>query len=65
MLYNTNLFTDLKKSSIIIMLLCAAASLVISQPAYAQISEFKITASDGAAFDNFGFSVSLSGDNAP
>ena len=38
--------------------------LVVSQPAYAQISEFKITASDGAADDYFGNSVSISGDYA-
>jgi len=34
------------------------------QPADAQISEFKITASDGAAEDFFGWSVSISGDYA-
>ncbi|MCH8304485.1 MAG: T9SS type A sorting domain-containing protein [Candidatus Marinimicrobia bacterium] len=38
--------------------------LVVSQPAYAQVSEFKITASDGAAVDAFGYSVSISGDYA-
>jgi len=35
--------------------------LSISQPAHAQIREFKITAADGAAGDQFGHSVSISG----
>ena len=36
----------------------------ISQTAYAQINELKITASDNAACDRFGNSVSVSGDYA-
>ena len=36
--------------------------LVISQPAYAQINEFKITATEIAVFDGFGSSLSISGD---
>ena len=36
----------------------------ISQMAYAQITEFKVMASDGAADDLFGTSVSISGDYA-
>ena len=54
----------LKKTLILTLTVCAAASLSISRPAYAQISEFKITASDGAANDRFGWSVSISGDYA-
>ena len=54
----------LKQTLIKTITICAAASLSISQSAYAQISEFKITASDGAAGDWFGFSVSISGDYA-
>jgi len=38
--------------------------MVVSQLAYAQISELKITASDNAANDRFGNSVSISGDYA-
>jgi len=56
--------TMLKYSALLKITICAAASLAISQPAYAQISEFKITASDGAADDYFGNSVSISGDYA-
>ncbi|MCH7886446.1 MAG: T9SS type A sorting domain-containing protein [Candidatus Marinimicrobia bacterium] len=54
----------LKKTLILTLTICAAASLSISQPAYAQISEFKLTASDNAAGDKFGFSISISGDYA-
>ena len=36
--------------------------MVVSQLAFAQIDESKITASDGAANDLFGVSVSISGD---
>ena len=36
----------------------------LTEPTYAQISEFKITATDGAVSDRFGFSVSISGDYA-
>ena len=38
--------------------------LAIFQPAHAQINEFKIKASDGASGDEFGWSVSISGDYA-
>ena len=54
----------LYKTLLLTLTICAAASLSISQPAYAQIGEFKITATDGAANDWFGFSVSISGDYA-
>ena len=45
-------------------MICAVASLAISELAYAQINEFKITASDAAADDHGGESVSISGDYA-
>ena len=64
MVNSNNLLTNLKQSSFIFFLLCAVALAAISKPAYAQISEFKITASDGAAADFFGWSVSISGDYA-
>ena len=54
----------LKKILLLTLTICAVASLSISQPAYAQINEFKLTASDSAAGDFFGFSVSISGDDA-
>ena len=38
--------------------------LAFPEPINAQINEFKITASDGADFDEFGYSVSISGDYA-
>ena len=56
--------TLLKKTLLLTLTMCAAASLAIPQPVYAQISEFKISASDGAADDRFGNSVSISGDYA-
>ncbi|MCH8304486.1 MAG: choice-of-anchor D domain-containing protein, partial [Candidatus Marinimicrobia bacterium] len=64
MVNSNNLLTNLKKSLFIVLLLCAVALSAISQPAYAQINGFKITASDAAAFDEFGESVSISGDYA-
>lgn len=64
MVNSDNVFAKLKQSSIIVLLLCAAASLSISQPVHAQISEFNITASDGAVDDIFGWSISISGDYA-
>ena len=39
-------------------------NLVVPKSAYTQITEFKITASDGASLDGFGFSASISGDYA-
>ncbi|TFB11899.1 hypothetical protein E3V55_02505, partial [Candidatus Marinimicrobia bacterium MT.SAG.3] len=54
----------LKRTLLLTLTICAVASLAIPQPAYAQISEFKITAADGAAGDLFGNSVSISGDYA-
>ena len=54
----------LYKTLLLTLTICAAASLSISQPAYAQISELKILPSDGAAGDNFGGSVSISGEYA-
>ena len=41
-----------------------ACLMMFSSQAYAQITEFKLTASDAAASDNFGRSVSISGDYA-
>jgi len=49
---------------ILSVLLIGIAMQTLTEPAYAQISEFKITASDGAAADRFGYSVSISGDYA-
>ncbi len=46
------------------LMICSIAILIIYQLAYAQINEFKITASDGAEYDWFGLSVSISGDYA-
>ena len=46
----------LKRTLLLTLTICAVASLAISQPAYAQISEFKLLASDRAAGDEFGFS---------
>ena len=56
--------TMLKNRLLLTLTICAAASLSISRLAYAQISEFKIAASDGAADDMFGASVSISGNYA-
>ena len=53
-----------KQTLLLTLTICAAASLVIFQPAHAQISEFKLLPSDGAEFDKFGRSVSISGDYA-
>ena len=46
------------------LFLTIIALQALTKPAYAQLSEFKITASDGAASDRFGISVSTSGDYA-
>ena len=54
----------LKQTLLLTLTMCVAASLSITNPVHAQISEFKLTASDGAAGDEFGFSVSISGDYA-
>ena len=60
----SNLLTNLKTSLFIFLLLFAVALAAIPKQAYAQVSEFKITASDGAIDDEFGKSVSISGDYA-
>ena len=52
------------KQTLLTLTVCAVTLLAISQPAHAQIREFKITASDGATDDLFGHSVSISGDYA-
>ena len=57
-------FLNPKQSLFIVLLYGAAISLFFSQLAYAQISEFKITAADGGAGDRFGSFVSISGDYA-
>ena len=54
----------LKQTLLLTLTICAAALLSISQPAHAQISDFKITASDGATSDQFGYSVAISGEYA-
>ena len=64
MVHSFNTLTNLKKYLFNVLLLCAVALSAIPKPAYAQISDFKITASDGAASDQFGWSVSISGDYA-
>ena len=52
------------KTLLLTLTICAITLQALTEPAYAQISEFKITASDGAADDLFGLSVSISGDYA-
>ncbi|MEE9165835.1 MAG: beta-propeller fold lactonase family protein [Candidatus Neomarinimicrobiota bacterium] len=54
----------LNKTPLLTLTICAMAILAIDQPAHAQISEFKLTASDAEAYDYFGYSVSISGDYA-
>ena len=54
----------LKKTLRLTTTICAMAILAIDQPAYAQFDEFKLTASDAAADDLFGWSVSISGNYA-
>ena len=54
----------LKYSALLKITICAIASLSIPQPAHAQITEFKLLPSDGAASGRFGNSVSISGDYA-
>ncbi len=54
----------LNKTVILALTISAIAIQALRQPVYAQISEFKITASDGAAENLFGVSVSISGDYA-
>ena len=51
-------------TSLLSLTIIVIVTQTIQEPAHAQISESKITASDGAANDNFGFSVSISGDYA-
>ena len=50
------------KKNLLTLTICAVILSVISQAAYAQTGAFKITADDGAAHDEFGNSVSVSGD---
>ena len=52
------------KKTLLILPICAAVLLSISQLAYAQIGEFKITATGAAQGDLFGRSVSIDGDYA-
>ena len=52
------------KKTLLTLVICAAVLLSISQLAYAQIGEFKITADDAAQGDLFGHSVSIDGDYA-
>ena len=54
----------LKINLILTLAICAIAMQFHPEQVYAQISEFKITASDGAGNDFFGWSVSISGDYA-
>ncbi len=62
MFNSPNLLSNLKQSSIIIILLCAVVFLIISQHAYVKISEFKIVASYAGEGDQFETSISISGD---
>ena len=64
MINGTDHLTNRQTSLFIVFLLSAVALTAISQPVYAQISEFKILPSDGAADDQFGNSVSISGNYA-
>ena len=54
----------IKKSLILTLTICTAFGAFISGPAYAQLNEFKLTASDASVADRFGNSVSISGDYA-
>ena len=53
-----------KQTLLLTLTICAAALLSISQPAYGQLNELKLNASDAAAGDDFGWWVSISGDYA-
>ncbi|MCH8305454.1 MAG: T9SS type A sorting domain-containing protein [Candidatus Marinimicrobia bacterium] len=53
-----------KQTLLLTLTICAAALSSISQPAYAQLNEVKLTASDAVAGDNFGWFVSISDDYA-
>ena len=64
MVHSFNTLTNLKKYLFNVLLLCAVALSAIPKPAYAQLGEFKINASDGGPFEEFGYSVSISGDYA-
>ena len=64
-MFNSNcVFTRSKHNSIVILLFITAMFLVFSEPINAQIGQFKILASDGAEGDDYGWSVSISGDYA-
>lgn len=52
------------KTLLLILTISSIAIHNFTDQAYAQIREFKITASDGAINDQFGLSVSISGDYA-
>ena len=52
------------KKTLLTLTISAIALLAISQPAHAQINEFKLTVSDNATGDFFGRSVSIAGDYA-
>ena len=54
----------LKKTVILTLTISAIALHALTEPIYAQISEFKMTATDAAAGDRFGHSVSIDGDYA-
>ena len=54
----------LYKTLLLTITICALAVLAIGQSAHGQIDEFKLTGSDAASGDQFGSSVSISGDYA-
>ena len=64
-MFNSNrVFTRSKHNSIVFLLFITAMFLVFIEPVNAQIGQVKILASDGAEGDDYGWSVSISGDYA-
>ena len=51
-------------SVFVVVIMFVGTGLFVAMPVSAQVTETKLTASDGAADDHFGLSVSLSGDTA-
>ncbi len=64
-MFNSNcVFTRSKHNSIVLLLFITAMFLFFLEPLHAQIGQVKILASDGVAEDDYGWSVSISGDYA-
>lgn len=64
---NPGLFIAMKSSMLPLVLRFAlpiVMALALALPAWAQVTEHKLTASDGATEDQFGYSVSLADDRA-